>query len=98
MFVDNTPSFLLHETDAEVLTPMQRYEIEIKTNQSLTCNKMCRLIPKLWYFILMLFLVYFEEYCIITGFAQVMRQQQDNIYFDAVEKPANIYNIINTSY
>lgn len=51
------------------MTAQEVYEREIKANKRLSCKQLINLIPKIWNFLLMLFSVYFFEYCIITGFA-----------------------------
>lgn len=51
------------------MTALEVYEHEVKANKRLTCKQLTSLFPKIWNFLLMLFSVYFFEYCIITGFA-----------------------------
>ena len=49
-------------------------------NEALNCKTLARIIPKTFYHIINLFLVYFFEYVIITSFANVMdhKMKQEN--------------------
>lgn len=53
------------------------YNEEIRTNKPLSIRTLCSMLPKIKLYVVMIFLVYFFEYCVITCFAEVMREKQD---------------------
>lgn len=91
----------LEDKPDETLSVRDLYREEIRTNEPLSIKTLCSMLPKIKTYVVMIFLVYFFEYCVITCFAEVMREKQDlakktDIYTD-VHAP-NIYVIINTFY